>query len=81
MWPKGIVLTKKGTIFVDPFSLETSLCGVFAGGDAIFGAASIMEAISTGKQAAKSIDNYLKNVPRKSENNFQEVSAYGKLRT
>ena len=43
---------------VDPYTLETSLPGVFAGGDAIAGA-SLVEAISTGKTAAQSILSYL----------------------
>ena len=78
--PKSVEITKKSTVSVDPFSLETSSCGIFAGGDAICGSASIMEAITAGKQAAKSIDNFLKNNPEKSEKNFEEVSEYGKLR-
>jgi len=78
--PKTVEITKKRTISVDPISLETSSCGIFAGGDVTFGSASIMEAIAAGKQAAKSIDSYLKNDPKKSDRNFEEVSAYAKFR-
>jgi len=66
--PKMVEISEKSTISVDPFSLKTSSCGIFAGGDAISGSASIMEAIAAGKQAANSIDNYLRNKPEKSDN-------------
>ncbi len=47
------------TIQVDPDTLATSRDGVFAGGDAISGPASVIEAIADGRQAAISIDKYL----------------------
>jgi len=40
--------------------METSLSGVFAGGDAVTGPASVIEAIRDGKRAAESIECYLK---------------------
>jgi heterodisulfide reductase subunit A-like polyferredoxin len=43
---------------VDPATLETNLPGVFAGGDAVTGPASIIEAIAAGQRAAASIDKY-----------------------
>lgn len=46
-------------IVVDKYTLETSLKGVFAGGDVVTGPNSIVEAIGAGKQAAISIDRYL----------------------
>jgi NADPH-dependent glutamate synthase beta subunit-like oxidoreductase len=64
--PKTVEISEKSTILVDPLSLKTNLNGIFAGGDAISGSASIMEAIAAGKKAAKSIDNYLRNKPEKS---------------
>jgi formate dehydrogenase (NADP+) beta subunit len=48
-----------GLIGVDGFSHSTALKGVFAGGDAVRGPASIIEAIAHGKQTASSIDSYL----------------------
>ncbi len=48
-----------GTILANPISLETSTEGVFAGGDAVTGAATVIEAIAAGKEAATSIDRYL----------------------
>lgn len=58
--PKTVEITEERTIAVDPFTLETSSPGVFAGGDAVLGPATVMEAIIAGKQAAISIDCYLR---------------------
>jgi 2-oxoacid:acceptor oxidoreductase delta subunit (pyruvate/2-ketoisovalerate family) len=46
-------------IKADPYTLETKIPGVFAGGDIVTGPASIIEAVAAGKKAAKSIDLYL----------------------
>jgi DMSO reductase iron-sulfur subunit len=54
-----------GTLAVDSLTLETNLKGVFAGGDAVSGAADIISAIAAGKQAAISIDRYLRGVDLK----------------
>lgn len=59
--PKEIELNENGTVWVNPVTLETSLQGVFAGGDAVHGPASVIEAIRDGKRAAGSIENYLKS--------------------
>lgn len=48
--------TRGGGIKVDPATLETSLKGVFAGGDLVSGPASVVEAIAAGRKAAASID-------------------------
>jgi len=58
--PKEIEITEAGTIAVDPFTMETSMPGVFAGGDAVSGPATVVEAIVAGKRAASSIERYLK---------------------
>ncbi|MEM3577637.1 MAG: FAD-dependent oxidoreductase [Candidatus Bathyarchaeia archaeon] len=58
--PKGIVLNDDGTVWVNPITMETSMRGVFAGGDVVTGPASVIEAICAGKRAANSIDRYLK---------------------
>jgi len=52
-------LTEAGTISVSPFTLETSLPGVFAGGDVTTGPKSIVEAVGAGNVAAESIVRYL----------------------
>ncbi|MBN1375415.1 MAG: FAD-dependent oxidoreductase [Dehalococcoidia bacterium] len=54
-----LVLGKGGEIKVDPDTLATSKEGVFAGGDAVSGPASVIEAIAAGRQAAISIDRFL----------------------
>lgn len=51
-------LNRWGTIEVDQ-NLMTSVEGIFAGGDIVTGAATVIEAMGAGKQAAKSIINYL----------------------
>jgi len=53
-------LTQNKTIKTDEVTLETSISGVFAGGDIVLGHASVVEAIGHGVEAAISIDRYLK---------------------
>jgi len=57
---KEIRVNRRNTIETDPFSLETSMRGVFAGGDAVLGPASVFEAIYAGWKAAISMDRFLK---------------------
>jgi len=63
--PKNVKVTQRDTIIVDPVTLETEVLGVFAGGDAVTGPASVVEAIAAGKKAAFSIDRYLKGLDPK----------------
>ncbi|MBM4169811.1 MAG: 4Fe-4S dicluster domain-containing protein [Ignavibacteria bacterium] len=56
----GLELTPAGTIKVNPDTLETSLAGVFAGGDVVFGPRNLIDAIANGKLAARSIDDRLR---------------------
>ncbi|MCX6013359.1 MAG: FAD-dependent oxidoreductase, partial [Chloroflexi bacterium] len=53
--------TGRGTFKVDTNTMETSLKGVFAGGDCVSGPTSVIEAVAAGKRAAESIIHYLKN--------------------
>lgn len=48
-----------GAIKVNPLTLETSVPGVFAGGDCITGPNNVVEAMAAGLRAAESIDRYL----------------------
>jgi NADPH-dependent glutamate synthase beta subunit-like oxidoreductase len=50
---------ERGLIAIDPKTQETELKGVFAGGDAANGPATVIEAIAAGRRAAASIDLYL----------------------
>lgn len=49
-----------GGIIIDEETGATSIPGVYAGGDAVTGAATVILAMGAGKKAAKSIDEYLK---------------------
>jgi heterodisulfide reductase subunit A len=62
--PKQVELNDDGTVWVNPITMETTLQGVFAGGDAASGPASVIEAIRDGKRAAESIEDYLKSDER-----------------
>jgi heterodisulfide reductase subunit A-like polyferredoxin len=58
--PAGTKVTGRKTIECDPLTLETSLPGIFAGGDVVSGPATVVDAIAAGKRAAVSIDRYLR---------------------
>jgi glutamate synthase (NADPH/NADH) small chain len=51
--------TRKGYIAADPETLRTSKKGVFAGGDIVTGAATVILAMAAGRKAAASINDYL----------------------
>ena len=57
---KGLEINKKGGIIVNEDGL-TSRESVYAGGDAVTGAATVILAMGAGKTAAKAIDEQLKN--------------------
>ena len=57
---KGLKTNKRGCLLVDEESLKTSLKGIYAGGDAVTGAATVILAMGAGKKAAKSIVSYLR---------------------
>lgn len=57
---KDIKLNKKGNIIADPDTLKTSKKGVFAGGDIVTGAATVILAMGAGKVAARSMDEYMR---------------------
>ena len=61
----GIKISQKGGLEADPVTLETSIPGVFAGGDVFYGPKSIVEAVESGKEAAESIHRYLNGVDLK----------------
>ncbi len=55
----GLVTTKWGTFEVNPDTMETSIPGVYAGGDIVSGAATVILAMGQGRAAAASINRYL----------------------
>ena len=56
-----LALTKWGNIVADLETCKTNKKGVFAGGDIVTGAATVILAMGAGKKAAKAIDDYLKD--------------------
>jgi glutamate synthase (NADPH/NADH) small chain len=52
--------TKWGGIIVDEETGETSMPGIYAGGDAVTGAATVITAMGAGKKAARAIDRYIR---------------------
>ncbi|MBQ3155028.1 MAG: FAD-dependent oxidoreductase, partial [Clostridia bacterium] len=56
---KGLDVNARGGIIVDDATGKTSRDGVYAGGDAVTGAATVISAMGAGKVAAKAIDEYL----------------------
>ena len=73
----------QGTIKVDPTTLQTSREGIFAGGDAVTGPWIAIEAVAAGKEAAISIDRYLRGQnlsegrekPKLEKARFEEIYA------
>lgn len=56
---KGLEVNNHGGIIVDEATGLTSRAGVYAGGDAVTGAATVILAMGAGKTAAKAIDEYI----------------------
>lgn len=57
---EGLEANKHGCLVADD-SMKTTVDGVYAGGDAVTGAATVILAMGAGKTAADSIDEYIKN--------------------
>ena len=57
---QGLDVNKKGCIVADDNG-QTSLPGVFAGGDAVTGAATVILAMGAGKKSAEAIHSYIQN--------------------
>ena len=50
---------KKNCLAADPVTLQTSIPDIFAGGDAVLGPATVVQAIGQGKEAAESIRRFI----------------------
>lgn len=57
----GLDFTRWNTLKVNPDTLETTLQGVFAGGDIVTGGATVISAMGAGRKAAGAIHEFLKN--------------------
>ena len=55
----GITVNRRGCIIADEATMATEKAGVYAGGDAVTGAATVILAMGAGKTAAASIHEYL----------------------
>jgi len=92
--PRGLSAFKKmawsdhHTIVTDPAIGQTGEAGVFAGGDAVTGPATVIEAIAAGKIAAENIDRYFRGLPpkqaaylssRRLKTGFLETTSYNKI--
>jgi heterodisulfide reductase subunit A len=60
-----LAYTSFGTVAVDLITLQTNIEGVFAGGDVVSGPDDVISAIEAGKEAAISIDHYLRGIDLK----------------
>ncbi|MGN0295501.1 MAG: FAD-dependent oxidoreductase, partial [Lachnospiraceae bacterium] len=58
---KGLEVNRKGGFIVEESTGATTRPGVYAGGDAVTGAATVISAMGAGKTAAAAIDEYLRN--------------------
>ena len=58
---EGLEANQKGCIIVDEATMATTREGVYAAGDAVSGAATVILAMGGGKEAAASIDKYIQN--------------------
>ncbi len=76
--------TRWSTLEVHPDTMETSLDGVFAAGDAVTGPATVIEAVAAGRRAADAIERYLlgedlsvpaEAAPRKTGEDWADIPA------
>jgi glutamate synthase (NADPH/NADH) small chain len=61
---QGIEVSKWGTIKINEVTGATTRPGVFAGGDIVSGAATVILAMGAGKTAAKYMDEYMRSLPK-----------------
>ncbi len=61
---EGLETNKWGYIVADPETGATSKSGVYAGGDIVTGAATVILAMGAGRKAAQAIDEYLRGLDR-----------------
>ncbi|MBU2551346.1 MAG: FAD-dependent oxidoreductase [Proteobacteria bacterium] len=59
----GLALSTRQTLIVDPATMQTGLPHVFAGGDAVSGPATVIEAVAAGARAARNIERHLEGQP------------------
>ncbi len=67
---KQIERTRWNSIQTDDLTMATNITGVFAAGDSVLGAATVVEAIGTGRKAARSIHLYLNDEEVAAQDNW-----------
>jgi len=58
---QGLQTSRHGTIVVNEETMQTALSGVYAGGDVVSGAATVISAMGAGKKAAKAMHEFIIN--------------------
>jgi NADH-quinone oxidoreductase subunit F len=58
-----LAVDRWGQIVVDPQTMATNIPGVYAGGDAVLGPSTVIEAVAQGLKAARMIDQQVRGVP------------------
>ncbi len=85
---KDLEWNRRNTINTNMATMETPVNGIFAGGDAVTGPATVIEAIGAGKRAAESIHRWFAGIPqpklppvpvRRGRINYLEVPASTKM--
>ena len=59
----GLSVGRGSRLAVDPMSMQSPASWIFAAGDAVTGAATVVEAVAGAKRAARAMDAYLKDKP------------------
>jgi formate dehydrogenase beta subunit len=65
-----IEVTDRGAIKVDPITFQTSVEGIYAGGDCVSGSETLIEALNAGNRVAQSIHCFLQGKPLANVNPF-----------
>jgi glutamate synthase (NADPH) small chain len=71
----GLNTNKWGNIIADDKTAATSKPGVFAGGDIVIGAATVILAMGAGKIAARAMHRYMMGIPEPTESESQPTPA------
>ena len=77
---KGLEIGRGGTIVADEATGKTTKPGVWAGGDVVTGAATVISAMGVGKRAAASIDAYLKALDQREAQKHRDFKARASIR-
>lgn len=56
---EGLATTRRNTLVVDEDTMQTNIEGIYAGGDVVSGAATVISAMGAGKNAANAIHEYI----------------------